>query len=195
MMNTVKHKDLGVGEIIERKHYDNSTTITVRFENSVEKKFAIPQSFMNGILEVEGDLKDEVDTAIALVKEEFNEKVVSGSAERLIRSTTASAERRSHKSSVKSAPRRVAASSFEEYLIKAGYKVETDSGTPSTVYSYINAIDSVLENEGITYSTLVADIDNIIKKYDIGGAEESFGNKSNKTVINALKRFRDFINP
>jgi hypothetical protein len=36
-------------------------------------------------------------------------------------------------------------------------------------------------------------IDGIVVKYDVGGACEDFGNKSKKTVINALKRFAEFV--
>ena len=86
------------------------------------------------------------------------------------------------------------AESYEEYLIKAGYSLETDSGNPSTVYAYANAVQSVIDEEGITWNTLQTNISTIVKKYDIGGAKETFGCKSNKTVINALRRFEEFVN-
>ena len=34
---------------------------------------------------------------------------------------------------------------------------------------------------------------NIVKKYDKNGPEEDYGNRGNKTVINALKRFAEFV--
>ena len=37
------------------------------------------------------------------------------------------------------------------------------------------------------------DIDNIIKLYDVGGAKERIGAISNSTVINALRRFSEFV--
>ena len=33
---------------------------------------------------------------------------------------------------------------------------------------------------------------NIVRKYDVGGSEEDFGNLGHKTVINALKLFQEF---
>ena len=56
------------------------------------------------------------------------------------------------------------AESYEEYLIKAGYSLETDSGNPSTVYSYANAVQTVIDEEGITWNTLQTNISTIVKK-------------------------------
>ena len=64
-MQTVKHKVLGVGEVIGREVKENGTYITVRFENGKEMRVAIPDSFVVGIMEAEGTLRDEVDAAIA----------------------------------------------------------------------------------------------------------------------------------
>jgi hypothetical protein len=86
------------------------------------------------------------------------------------------------------------AESYEEYLIKEGYSLETDSGNPSTVYAYANAVQSVIEEEKTTWNALRTNISTIVKKYDIGGTKEEFGCKSNKTVINALRRFEEFVN-
>jgi hypothetical protein len=84
---------------------------------------------------------------------------------------------------------------FEAYLINEGYKVETDSGNPSTVYSYINGINTVLDEEGISWTVLKRDIGDIIEMYDEGGSKYHIGSRSNRTVINALYRFREFTNP
>ncbi len=195
MMNTVKHKAFGIGEVVGREVKENSTNITVRFDNGKEMRFSIPQSFETGILEAEGSLKDEIDAEIALRKEYLAEQVKSSSVARANRASLNSSGKRSTKSSKKATPTDVIASTYEEYLIKAGYSVETDSGNPSTVFAYIKAVDSVLENEGISWGALKNNIDDIVKKYDVGGEEETFGNKSNKTVINALKRFKEFVNP
>ena len=83
---------------------------------------------------------------------------------------------------------------FEEYLTNAGYKEYTDSGNPSTVFSYTHAIGKVLEEEGISWHTLKSDIENIIPVYDVGGSKQHIGALSNCTVINALKRFNEFVN-
>ena len=84
---------------------------------------------------------------------------------------------------------------FEQFLISEGYRVTTQSGHPSTVYSYLNAIDKVCEWEGFsTWSQLASCIDNVVNQYDIGGQKESYGNLSHRTIINALKQFRAFVN-
>jgi len=82
---------------------------------------------------------------------------------------------------------------FEDYLIKKGYSVKTPSGNPSTVYAYIKSIDRICKDEHITWDVLYERIGDIVRQYDKGGAKESFGSKSNKTWINALKRFQDYI--
>ena len=82
---------------------------------------------------------------------------------------------------------------YEKYLISIGYKQTTPSGHPSTVYQYIKAIRNVCDEEGINLIGLKENISLIILKYDIGGEKETIGAKSHKTVINALKRFEDFL--
>lgn len=82
---------------------------------------------------------------------------------------------------------------YEKYLIGIGYKQTTPSGHPSTVYQYIKAIRNVCDEEGINLIGLKENIGSIILKYDIGGEKETIGAKSHKTVINALKRFEDFL--
>lgn len=82
---------------------------------------------------------------------------------------------------------------FESYLINRGYKTITEKGLPSTVYQYIKGINKVCEWEYTTWQSLADNIDLIIPLYDIGGRKEHLGNQSNKTIINALKRYREFI--
>jgi hypothetical protein len=79
-------------------------------------------------------------------------------------------------------------------VILDGYKVKTDSGNPSTVYSYVNAVESVLEEEGLSWDALKANISATVSKYDVGGEKEVFGAKSNRTVISALKCFENYVN-
>ena len=83
---------------------------------------------------------------------------------------------------------------FERFLIKSGYSEITPSGLPSTVYSYTKAVNSILEEEHLTWSELVNQISHIIPLYSQGGAKEDIGNKSNQIYINALHRFEDFVN-
>ena len=194
-MQTVKHKMFGVGEVIAREVKENGTYITVRFGNGKEMRCAIPDSFTLGIMVAEGRLKDEVDAAIA--EKRAREQARMEQLRAISAEITASAPSHRH-SRTPSAPVTVKSSietAFEAYLISAGYKTETPSGHPSTVYSYSGAIERhVLENEHITWDVLRADIDNIVKKYDVGGIFEHIGAKQHSTVIDALKRFNEFVN-
>ena len=82
---------------------------------------------------------------------------------------------------------------FEVYLINRGYKQRTPSGNPSTVYDYIKRIDKVCEWENITWGQLAEDIQTILPQYDIGGEKEDLGRISHRAVINALRRFSEFV--
>lgn len=82
---------------------------------------------------------------------------------------------------------------FLKYLIDKGYKELTPAGNKSTAYDYTKRVEKICKDENITISTLVNDIDKYIKEYDIGGIKEEEGKKSNSAVINALKRFKEFL--
>lgn len=82
---------------------------------------------------------------------------------------------------------------YEQWLIQNGYKEFTDSGKPSTVYDYSKRIGKICEREAFTIYELMSNIDSIVEKYDKGGSEEKFGLKSNSAYINALKRFKEFL--
>ena len=60
--------------------------------------------------------------------------------------------------------------------------------------SYITAVNSVLDDEGLTWNSLIDQITRIVPIYDEGGAKEDIGSKSNYTYLNALRRFQDFVN-
>lgn len=81
---------------------------------------------------------------------------------------------------------------FLKYMIDKGYKELTPSGNKSTAYDYVYRVEKICKDENIIISTLVNDIDKYIKEYDIGGIKEE-GKKSNSSVINALKRFKEFL--
>lgn len=85
-------------------------------------------------------------------------------------------------------------SSFQEFLIKQGYKITTPSGNPSTVYDYKKRIDFVCEIENITWEQLAENIDSIINLYEPSGAKSMLGAKSHNAVISALKQFKIFVN-
>ena len=193
-MQTVKHKLFGVGEVISREDKNSGTYITVRFENSKEMRCAIPDSFTLGIMVAEGSLKDEVDAAIAEKKAREEARLQQLRATPVVTTTSAPSNRHGR---TPTSPVTVKGSielAFEEYLANAGYCEYTASGNPSTVFSYIHAIKKVLEEEGLSWHSLQNDIENIVPLYDIGGSKQHIGAKSNCTVINALKRFNEFVN-
>lgn len=82
---------------------------------------------------------------------------------------------------------------FEKYLEQKGYSVVTPSGLKSTCHDYSQVrIPAVCNRERISIPQLIDNIDRIVSKYDQFGSEAEFGNKSHRSVINALKRFREF---
>ena len=83
--------------------------------------------------------------------------------------------------------------SFVEYLVSKGYREYTPSGNPSTAYDYSKRVKKVCEREKCSLKELSDNIDDIIDKYDVGGKEEAFGRRSNSAFINALKRFKEFL--
>jgi len=82
---------------------------------------------------------------------------------------------------------------FEEYLMKRGYSRTTPSGSPSTVYDYVKRIDKVCEWEETTWQGLARNIQMVLAQYEAGGIKEDYGNQSHRAVINALKRFSEYL--
>lgn len=82
---------------------------------------------------------------------------------------------------------------FKAYLTEKGYSVTNPAGNPSTVYDYVKRVDKVCEWENTTWTGLAGNINNIVAMYDIGGTKEEYGLKSKSAVINALKRFQEFL--
>ena len=181
-MEMVRHNTLGIGEVVSKEVINGFTFLKVQFKNGKEMRFGIPHSFETGALEALGGLKEEVEQVVA-------EKWAKLTAARPSGAPVAT----TRKATVKTMPTGPVANAFEKYLIDAGYKKETDEGAPSTVYSYVNAVESVRVEEGLSWDTLMADIDSVVSKYDEGGLMFWFGAKSNMTVINALKRFAEFV--
>lgn len=180
-MEMVRHKTLGIGEVVSKEIVNGFTFLNVRFENGREMRFGIPHSFESGTVEALGTLKDEVDGVIA----ERNARLSAP-----VPSKASSAPAR--KAAAKTMPTGPIADAFEKHLIMEGYAVETGTGNPSTVYSYLNAVETVRAEEGVSWDALKQNISAILPKYDVGGSKELLGAKSNKTVINALKRFAEF---
>ena len=188
-MSIIRHKHFGEGNIIAKE----GNRITVRFsKDSSEKDFIIPLSFMNGLFDLEGSaLKKEVEAAIENAKKEREARMAAAEKNKTVPSSTG--RKASKKTPAKISLRNGIEKDFEIYLIKSGYSVETPMGNPSTVYTYINAINTVLEEERLTHSALVNNIGTVLPIYDTNGPKEDIGNKSNKVIINALRRFDDFI--
>lgn len=82
---------------------------------------------------------------------------------------------------------------FQEWLIKQGYSITTKSGNPSTVYDYQKRIEKVCEWEGTTWEGLAININTVIAQYDQGGSKAELGRQSHGAVINALRRFSEFL--
>ena len=184
-MEMVRHNMFGLGEVVRREVIGGFPYLWVRYENGIESKLGIPYSFSSGAVEALGALKDEVNQVIA-------EKMARLAAPAPV--TVKAAAASTKKTFARHIPPCPTATAFEIYLIMEGYKVETDSGNPSTVYSYLNAVESVLEEEGFSWDALKNHISATVSKYDVGGAKEAFGAKSNRTVISALKCFENYVN-
>lgn len=195
-MQTVNHKIYGVGEVINKETTENGSYITVKFESGKEARFAIPDTFTLGVMEANGDLKDEVDAAISEKRAREQARLEELKAASAVIAPVAPSHRHGRRPKTSATVKGVVQTDYEAYLISAGYETETPSGHDSTVYAYSKAIaNHVLKNENMTWNGLQGNIDNIVRRYDVGGAMERIGAKSNNTVINALKRFQEFVNP
>ena len=83
---------------------------------------------------------------------------------------------------------------FMDWLKREDYKDWTESGYPSTIFQYIRSIESVMKKEAIeTFSDLTQHIQLLIRKYGPYGPMKEYGSTGHNTVINALKRFMDFL--
>ncbi len=85
-------------------------------------------------------------------------------------------------------------SEYRKWLIVHGYKELTPSGYPSTIPQYINSIEIVKMKECFDNWIDVCDnIDRLVIDYSLGGREEKYGLSGHRTPINALHRFKEFI--
>lgn len=82
---------------------------------------------------------------------------------------------------------------FQQWLKSKGYTELTEKGNPSTVYDYAKRVENVCKNENISLEELIKNIDTIVTKYNLGGEKEEAGQASHAAVINALKRFKEFL--
>lgn len=82
---------------------------------------------------------------------------------------------------------------FLEYLLQKGYTETTPSGTPSTAPQYVQAVNRVLQAEHLTWDVTAEEVGSLVTMYDVGGEKEEEGAKGHRIVINALKRFQEFV--
>ena len=76
---------------------------------------------------------------------------------------------------------------YIDYLMKKGYAF-------GTVFSYSGCIEKVMAFENIgDWKGVANNINQLIKDYGTGGTKEELGDLSHKAVINALKRFNEFL--
>ncbi|MBQ8287343.1 MAG: hypothetical protein IJX76_01050 [Clostridia bacterium] len=193
-MGTVKHKRFGEAKIIHR----DGDRITIKYDKSgMETELKIPESFTVGIFEIDADLQREVDAALEAQEEKRRVERAEREAQRAwvqVVHAPAAETNRARKKPAKVKVKGTIEMDFEEYLIASGYSEETPSGAPSTVNAYLNAVALILDAEHLTWQSLIDQISMVVALYDIGGAKEDIGSKSNYTYINALRRFEDFVN-
>ena len=58
---------------------------------------------------------------------------------------------------------------------------------------YIRRIDCICEWEKLSWESLAAKIAVKLPEYDVGGAKQNLGKRSHCAVINALRRFAEYI--
>lgn len=194
-MKTLKHKWLGTATIIRRE----GDRMTIKYDKSdSEGILKMPDSFVSGMFLIDDELQREVDAALEEKKEAARIEREARDAQRAeAQSTTIT-----HRSGTRRSGRiftRVQLTGdyekdFESFMLKNGYSAKTENDTKSTVYAYANSVKSVMSDEGIDWTSLVKQISSIASVYDIGGAKEEIGDRGNRTVINALRRFEDFVN-
>ena len=191
-MQTIVHKLFGKGIIINKEHREIGSNITVRFESGRESRFAVPESFATGMIIAEGTLKNEVDAAIADKNE--RERVARASRVATISSPVHGyrSPRYSTGEAALTTNDKMVRDAYESYLVSEAYAELTPKGAPSTVPQYVRAVESVLEEEHLTWSSLTAHIARIVSLYDEGGVKEFEGSRGHKTVINSLRRFEEF---
>ena len=193
-MATVRHKWLGTAEIIRRK----GDRIFIKYHKSGDViELKMPDSFLHDIFEIDAELQREVDAAVEAKKEAERIAREAREAERAkakaVQAETVSTDH-SRKKPAKVKIKGTIEVAFEEYLIASGYSIETPTGKPSVVQSYIRAVNKIMKNEGLTWNSLKTNIDVIVALYGKGGAKESEGLEQHETYINALRRFEDFVN-
>jgi len=192
-MSVIKHKFRGTAAIVGR----DGNRVRIRYDSDgYETELLIPDSFTLGIFEIDQELQHEVDLAVEEKKEAERIKRAEREAElaQAAANSTGVKVNRTPKTPTKIKIKGSIESNFEKYLIASRYSVQTPSGAPSTVAEYIKAVDSVLDDEGLSWANLANHITRLVSLYGDGGAKEAIGKKRKSIKINALRRFEDFVN-
>ncbi|MDE6868899.1 MAG: hypothetical protein K2J83_07165 [Clostridia bacterium] len=83
---------------------------------------------------------------------------------------------------------------FKNWLIQESYREFSQKRNPSTVYDYCKRVSMVIENEKLgSWEKLADNIGYYVKIYGPDGAKEKEGEKSHRSVINALRAFERFL--
>mgnify|MGYP002291712535 CR=1 FL=1 len=75
---------------------------------------------------------------------------------------------------------------FEEYLLAKNYR-------PTTSIDYPARLERLCRKEKISYEHLAQHIYEIMPQYENTGKKSSYGKRSHSSVINALRRFAEFL--
>ncbi|MBQ8465500.1 MAG: hypothetical protein IJ545_05765 [Alphaproteobacteria bacterium] len=75
---------------------------------------------------------------------------------------------------------------FKTYLLNQNYK-------PLTAEDYKGRIERLLAKEKFTLEHLVKNITSILPEYERNGKKHAYGKRSHSSVLNALRRFSEFL--
>ena len=75
---------------------------------------------------------------------------------------------------------------FEQYLQSKNYR-------PTTSIDYPARLERLCRKEKISYEHLAQHLPEIMPQYEKTGKKASYGKRSHSSVINALRRFAEFL--
>lgn len=76
---------------------------------------------------------------------------------------------------------------FEQYLLEKNYK-------PTTSIDYPARLERLCRKEKISFEHLAQHLAEILPQYETNGKKSSYGKRSHSSVLNALRRFAEFLN-
>lgn len=75
---------------------------------------------------------------------------------------------------------------FEKYLLAKNY-------SPLTSIDYPSRLERLCRKEKISYEHLAQNLAEFMPQYDRDGKKAGYGKRSHSSVINALRRFAEFL--